>query len=252
VEAQADGGPRLTLVQWLAFAAAWAGMRPGPFARLGRGALPEANQLLRRGASRIAIGLLLVLLCRPTSALLEPVAGAAIARAAALVLALPGISLTLHFGILVILAGSWRRLGVDCRPLFREPLRARSLSEFWGRRWNLAFTEMTALAVYRPLEARFGRRIAMVAGFLVSGLLHEVAITVPVGAAYGLPTLYFAFQGALVLVETALERAGHPVQKPTWRGRLWTLLWVGLPVPVVFPPQFMAQVVLPLVGLSGP
>ncbi len=251
VEAQADDGVRLTLVQWLAFSAAWAGMRPGPFRELGRRALPDANRFLVRGLSRIGLGIALALLCRPIYAAVEPAAGTTVARAAALVAALPGISLTLHFGILVVLVGIWRRAGVDCRPLFREPLRARSLSEFWGRRWNLAFTEMTALAVYRPLEVRVGRRAAMIGGFLSSGLLHEVAISVPVGTGYGLPTLYFLIQGALVLAETALERAGRPIQPPVWRGRLWTLFWVGLPIPVVFHPRFLAEIVLPLVGLTG-
>src|SRR5207248_6050770 len=99
---------------------------------------------------------------------------------------LAGLSLLLHFVIFNILAGLWRRAGVACNPLFRAPLRSTSLGEFWGRRWNLAFAEMTAIGVYRPLTGHVGRTAALFVAFLFSGLLHELAITVPVQAAYGL------------------------------------------------------------------
>ena len=72
-------------------------------------------------------------------------------RLLATTLLLPGLSLIVHFGVFDVLAGAWRWLGVDCQPLFRAPLRSTSLGEFWGRRWNLAFSEMTAMAVYQPL-----------------------------------------------------------------------------------------------------
>src|SRR5205814_651706 len=120
-------------------------------------------------------------------------------------LLLPGTSLVLHFGIFNALAGAWRRAGVDCRPLFKAPLLAASLGEFWGRRWNLAFSEMTALGVYRPLSGLVGRKAATAAAFLCSGLLHELAISVPVLAGFGLPLAYFALHGLLVLLERRLE-----------------------------------------------
>ena len=39
----------------------------------------------------------------------------------------------LHFGLFNVAAGLWRLAGVDARPLFRAPLAARSLADFWGR-----------------------------------------------------------------------------------------------------------------------
>jgi alginate O-acetyltransferase complex protein AlgI len=54
---------------------------------------------------------------------------------------------------------------------------------------------MTAMAVHRPLQRRLGRGPALLGSFLVSGLLHEVAISLPVRAGWGLPKLYFLLQG---------------------------------------------------------
>jgi D-alanyl-lipoteichoic acid acyltransferase DltB (MBOAT superfamily) len=87
-----------------------------------------------------------------------------------------------HFGIFNFVAGTWRLAGIDCRTLFLAPLRSTSLVEFWGQRWNLAVSQMKALAVYRPLVSRYGRGLALVASFLCSGLLQELASSVPVRA----------------------------------------------------------------------
>src|SRR5262249_59795281 len=129
----------------------------------------------------------------------------------ATLLLLPGLSLTVHFGLCNGLAGAWRSRGIACDALFRAPLRSQSLSEFWGRRWNLAFSEMTAIAVYRPLSPRTGRAPALLASFALSGLLHEMAISLPVHAGVGLPFLYFALQGTLVLLEPPLDPPARPL-----------------------------------------
>lgn len=163
VEERIATGIILSPLRWLAFAAAWPGMRPSLFAGLGTRSLPGSLRLMANGLLRLAAGALLLLAARRAwtedSALL------------ATVLALPGLSLLLHFGIFNLLAAGWRRLGARCDALFRAPLRSRSMTEFWGRRWNLAFSEMTALGIYRPLEPRVGRSAATFAAFLVSALL---------------------------------------------------------------------------------
>jgi alginate O-acetyltransferase complex protein AlgI len=132
--------------------------------------------------------------------------------------------------------------------LFRRPLRSTSLREFWGRRWNLAFSEMTALGVYRPLTGPLGRGGATVVAFLASGLLHEIAISLPVMAGFGLPLTYFALHGILMVVERRLEAAGRPVSRPAWLGRTWTLFWLVAPLPILFHRPFLAGVVWPLLG----
>src|SRR5262249_46839986 len=50
-----------------------------------------------------------------------------------------GIGLLVHFGLCDVLAGFWRMRGVAVERLFVNPLASKTLGEFWGRRWNLAF-----------------------------------------------------------------------------------------------------------------
>jgi alginate O-acetyltransferase complex protein AlgI len=244
VEAGSSSSRRLSWWCWLGFAALWPGMRPEPFAKIGSGALPGAGRLLRMGFTRLAAGLALV----EVSRLAWVGTGSPLL---ATVLLLPGLSLLVHFGIFSLLAGAWRLAGVDCRLLFVAPLLSTSLGEFWGRRWNLAFSQMTALAVYRPLAGRYGPAAALAASFLASGLLHELAISLPVGAGYGLPLCYFALHGLLCMVEGQLARARRPIHRIAWVGRAWTLAWLLLPLPILFHRPFLAGVVWPLIGMSG-
>ena len=138
---------------------------------------------------------------------------------------------------------------MPCRAVFVAPHRSESLGEFWSRRWNLAFSEMTSSAVYRPLAARAGRGVALAAAFLLSGLLHEMAISLPVRTGYGGPLAYFALHGALVAVERAAERRGVAVGGAA--GRVWTAAWLLLPLPLLFHQPFLAGVVWPLAGITS-
>ncbi len=250
VEARADGMPALAAWQWLGFAALWPGMRPAPFARAGHRRQAGALPLVGWGCLMGGVGLALLGLAGLLWHHGRPPLPDVVARVLATLVLLPGLSLMLHFGAFNILAGLWRLAGVDTRPLFRAPLAADSLENFWGRRWNLAFSEMTALAVYRPLAALRGRRTATLAAFVASGLLHELAISVPVLAGFGLPLLYFLLHGALVLVERRRARAGRPVSG--WGGwsHVWVLGWLVLPAPLLFHPPFLRGVVWPLIGMD--
>jgi hypothetical protein len=238
VEERALGMAPLSLGAWFGFAAAWLGMKPRPFGERAPGSLGGGGPLVRRGLVHGLLGAVLVALARLVWA-------HAHSPFLATLLALPGLSLMLHFGFCHLLAGAWRFAGVAVEPLFRAPLLAQSLGEFWARRWNLGFSEMTALAVYRPLGARFGRTPALAASFALSGLLHELAISVPVRAGFGLPLLYFLLHGTLVLAERALAKSGHPLGG--WLGRTWTIAWLVLPLPLLFHRPFLAGVVWPLI-----
>lgn len=250
VEARADGMPALSVWRWLGFAAAWPGMRPAIFCPAIRRRCAGGWRLVGRGLLRAGCGLALVGLAwaawhrhprwLPTDA----------ARVAATILLLPGLSLILHFGIFNVAAGLWRLAGVDARPLFRGPLAARSLGEFWSQRWNVAFSEMTTLGIYRPLSAACGRRPALVAAFLASGVLHELAISVPVLAGFGLPLAYFSLHGMLVFVEHVLAKAGRPVRGWGPAAHAWVLGWLVVPLPILFHRPFLRGVVWPLIGAA--
>ena len=220
--ARSQGTPRLTRSAWLLFVLAWPGMDPASFVR--RAAGRRDGHLARRGLRNAGAGIAVVLAaCLFPRAWLAPVL-------------MLGASLAVHFGLFTLLCAWHRRAGRAVHLPFDAPHRARSLGEFWARRWNRGFAEMTALVVQRPLAARIGRRSALLLSFLVSGVLHEVAISLPVRAGYGLPTLYFLLQGALV------------AWLPARHGRLVALLAVVLPVPLVFHQPFVRGVVLPLLA----
>lgn len=243
VEAQATGTPRLTATEWWGFTLGWLGMQPRLFTTRRDEARQGGPRLLRMAAARIAAGLALL-------AVGHALFRATGSRGLATVLVLPGVSLVLHFGVCNVMAGAWRLAGVPCEPIFRAPLRSTSLKEFWGRRWNVAFSEMSALTVYRPLMPVVGQGPARALAFVVSGALHEMAISLPVQGGYGLPTLYFLLHGGLVTLEEALARRGRPVGG--WGGRLWALTWLVVPMPVLFHRAFLDTLILPLAGIPRP
>lgn len=248
VEAQIAGAEPLPFGSWLAFSVGWFGMRPTLFLELGHAARTGRFSLLRKALVHTVQGSLLVgfaWIAAHNAALLGTPLWQKIAVT---ILLLPGLSLILHFGILNFSAAFWRFWGVDTKELFRAPIQAVSLKEFWGRRWNIAFSEMTSLALYRPLRNLWGQRISLLLAFLFSGLLHEIAISVPVKAGYGLPLIYFGLHALAMQIEQLLEERGMPLYRVAWIGRAWVLLWLILPLPLLFHPAFLAGVVWPLIG----
>jgi Membrane bound O-acyl transferase family len=155
-----------------------------------------------------------------------------------------GIVLMLHFGLFHLLSCAWRHIGVDARPLMDWPLKSTSLSEFWGRRWNTAFRDLTHRFLFRPLTRFVGPRGAIFGGFVFSGIVHDVVISMPSRGGYGGPTLFFTIQAAGMLVErTALgKRLGLG---RGWNGWLFTLVVLVAPVYWLFHPPFVEGIVVP-------
>jgi hypothetical protein len=112
-----------------------------------------------------------------------------------------GIVLTLHFGLFHLLSCLYRRIGVQATPIMHSPLAAATVSDFWSRRWNMAFRDLTSRFVVRPLRRPLGATGAVAAGFLISGVIHDVVISLPAGAGLGRPTVYFLLQGAAIVLE---------------------------------------------------
>jgi hypothetical protein len=249
VEARNDGVQIPTLGRWLAFAALWPGMRPAPFAAP-RKKLDGGRPLIGRGCLFSLGGGILTGLAWFTWHHARPVLSDNVACVVATILLLPGLSMLLHFGAFNILAGLWRSAGFDVRPLFRAPLASRSLDAFWSRRWNLAFSEMIALGIYRPLAGGLGRGGATVVAFIASGVLHELAISVPVKSGYGEPMLYFLLQGLLVLVERRLDKSGRSVSSWGRWSHVWVIVCLALPAPILFHHAFLEGAIWPLIGLE--
>jgi len=150
-----------------------------------------------------------------------------------------GMILILHFGIFELAAIAWRMAGVNAKAIMCAPLRAASLSEFWGRRWNGAFNQLVVDVLFRPLARTIGSIRATLAVFLFSGLLHELVISLPARAGYGLPTAYFLLQGCGVVV----QRGFAPSRGVG--GWLFTMLIAAGPAFWLFHPPFVRHVILP-------
>jgi hypothetical protein len=165
-------------------------------------------------------------------------------------LGMTGGMFVLHFGTFHLLSLGWRTLGVDARPVMRNPLRSTSLAEFWGRRWNTAFHELATRFTFRPLRPRVGPVGATLLAFLASGVIHELVISVPAQGGYGLPTGYFLLQGLGLLSERARAARRGGLGRG-WRGRSFTLFVAAGPAFWLFPPVFVRRVILPMLEAIG-
>jgi alginate O-acetyltransferase complex protein AlgI len=161
-----------------------------------------------------------------------------------------GLVLMLHFGTLQLLSCVWRAAGVQARPLMNDPLRSVSLGEFWGRRWNTAFRDLTHRFLYRPWIRTVGPKAAIAGGFLFSGLVHDLVISLPAAGGYGGPTLFFAAHGAGILLERSAAGETHGLARGV-RGRIFVLLLLVLPLPLLFHQPFVHRIVIPFMQTLG-
>ena len=159
-------------------------------------------------------------------------------------LGLIGMGFLFHFGSFQILSLFWRQLGVNAQPFLNSPYRAVSLADFWGKRWNMAFRRLSHDFIFEPLRHKLNLSMAMFPTFLVSGLLHEAIISLPVNAGYGSPTLYFFLQWMGIVIERSKRGRGAGFSKG-WRGRIFTIVFVLGPFYRLFHEPFVTGVILP-------
>jgi hypothetical protein len=162
-----------------------------------------------------------------------------------------GIVFILHFGIFHLLSCAWRAGGVVAEPLMNWPILSTGLGDFWGKRWNTAFRNLTHRFLFRPLLRRLGSRrmaVAILASFLFSGLVHDVVISLPAGGGYGGPTLFFLLQSAGLLMEPRLRRRGLV---SGWRGRLYAAAFLVPPAVLLFHGPFVRNVIVPFMRVAG-
>ena len=219
VYAEWAGTRQLPLSRYLVFAFLCFGMDPGSF---------EKRRTGLDWKSDVRLGLLLMII-----GTLGAWWVASTPWRLLLLMFLP-LSLGFHFGALRVLKGALRAAGFPVRTLFPNVLETRGIGEFWSKRWNVGYSQMMQRLVGRPVQQKLGEGAGMMAVFLGSGVLHELAITLPVRSGFGLPTLYFTLHGLLTLLE---RRLGRPI------GKIPTLLAVILPLGLLFPPAFQKEVI---------
>lgn len=216
----------------------WTGMDAEAFFR-------RAGQSIRTrwtewawSVGQIAVGVWVLLVAAPGLAVEHPlIAGW---------LTMFGVVSVLHFGVSHLLSLGWRVAGVNARHIMHKPLFATSLADFWGRRWNLAFRDLSHRFVFQPLVGIVGCTWAMMAVFLVSGLVHDAVISLAAGGGWGWPTLYFLIQGVAMLVERS--RVGRLIGLGRGViGWLFAAVVIVGPVGMLFHPPFIKRVVVPMV-----
>ena len=214
-----------------AFVFLWPGFDAKAFIRMAKTEIP----LALRGSVNLFIGIGLIWMVARQVA--EPFAATWIAMV--------GLILAMHCGLFTLLAAGWRKRGRDVMPLMDAPLLTASVTEFWGKRWNHAFRDVAHAILFKPVTRKWGALAGMWAVFIASGLVHEVVVSVPAGAGYGGPTLYFALQA----IGMSLER-GCPI-KQRWIWRLRALAVLLLPLPLLFHRPFVMNVCHPFFQTIG-
>jgi len=106
-------------------------------------------------------------------------------------------------------------LGFEIEPLFHKPYLSTSLQDFWGHRWNLMITRILRPTVYNPVRRIFTDLVnptyatsaAMLATFLVSGLMHELMFyyLTRVSPTWEV-TCFFVLHGVCTTVEVAVKK----------------------------------------------
>ena len=211
------------------FSIAWPGIDPVPFALTPVGAVEDGKRF-GRGIAKAIVGVLGFLLVAGFS----PRLGETLSGWLAIVCLLT----IFHLGLTDCLTEVAQTIGWPVKPLFESPFQSSSLSNFWSQRWNRPFVEMNKIFFLPFLVRRLGMKGAIFVVFLISGLLHELAISYPAQASWGMPLAYFAFQGLMVLVERKLKA----------RGPIWVALVVLLPVAILFHGAFRASVISPFLS----
>jgi hypothetical protein len=226
----------------LAYLFLWPGMDAPTFLDVRRRATPASGTELLRAIAATLLGLLLLFSAvRIVPSGLPLVAGW---------VGLFGLIFVLHFGSFRLVSIWWRWHAIEAVPVMRAPVAAASLGEFWGARWNTAFHVLARDYVVRPLRRRIGVPAATLVAFVGSGLVHDLVISVPAGAGYGLPTAYFCVQGLALLVERA--PAGRRLGLGAGvRGRLFAIGVAALPAFWLFHPAFVLNVVVPFLRVVG-
>ncbi|MBP9673876.1 MAG: hypothetical protein KBD63_02180 [Bacteriovoracaceae bacterium] len=115
-------------------------------------------------------------------------------------------------------------------PMHDEPLQAKSLSDFWGKRWNIWFGTWFREVFFYPF-AHYPK-LSTLSVFLMSGLWHELIFSLPYYGITGINHLgkmlcYFTLQALGVFLDQTYLKNIKPLPRKIF---LWC--WVIAPAPL--------------------
>ena len=156
-----------------------------------------------------------------------------------------GLVLLLHFGLFHLASLFWRTMGLNAKAIMQSPASATSLRKFWAGKWNAGFSDLVHKYLLPGLARHLGPQSGLFVIFLISGLVHELVISLPAGGGYGGPTFYFTIQGLAVLLERS--RLGQKLGLGRGlKGWCYVALMTITPVGLLFHPPFIHNVILPM------
>jgi D-alanyl-lipoteichoic acid acyltransferase DltB (MBOAT superfamily) len=111
--------------------------------------------------------------------------------------------------------------GYSLPELHRHPIAARSVVEFWARRWNIVVSAWLHAFVFLPLARRRRNTLGILLAFGVSGAMHGWLVLFALGRWAAFTTvLFFMIQGVVVIVENRLRIQTWPIVA----ARAWTMI----------------------------
>jgi len=116
-------------------------------------------------------------------------------------------------------------LGLELDPPSDEPYLSTSLQDFWGKRWNRMMSDALRRTIYMPVKStasnlggkRWAHVAAVLAAFIVSGLMHELTYyyVIRVKPTWEV-TWFFVLHGVCVVLEMMVKRALGPKWRLHW------------------------------------
>ena len=152
---------------------------------------------------------------------------------------------TFAYGINVVtsLVGI-QQIKMMLNPMFEST----SLTDFWGRRWNLVVHGFLKRGVYKPVRTKYSKFAAATAAFLASGFFHEWLLGVTLypdfdsvkcapptcfQPGYGRNTLFFVWNAILIGIEYAVGGAAvFKLLKTHLPSTIFSLLVTATALPV--------------------
>jgi hypothetical protein len=123
--------------------------------------------------------------------------------------------------------------GTAMRPIHVTPVAARSLRDFWGKRWNRAVSAWLYRFIFLPLAHRHHLSLGLICVFLVSAAMHAWLPLVALGASAAFSMgAFFCLQGVFILAEDRLHVCAWPIPL----ARVWTLTILLLTSPLFIYP----------------
>ncbi len=131
----------------------------------------------------------------------------------------------------------FRVVGMTVYEVFNAPPLARSPRDFWSRRWNLWFTQMSNMLIFQPLGGAQRPLLGVSAVFVFSAVLHEYMTWVALTRPDGRMLAFFLIHGLATILTTLLgKRLGRRTLMPRWLAVLLHIAWMTVTAPLFFGP----------------